>query len=113
PGVAGRAVWHANWLSIIDGRLVVGIVKRIGPNGRTICGGCHSYREQTTNDHRRDQRGNKPHFQSLLRAARYGGRASKVIYEYAPSTSTNSNVEAGKPLPSAGSAQPNRGLTTP
>jgi hypothetical protein len=26
---------------------------------------------------------------------------------------TNSNVEAGKPLPSAVSAQPNRGLTTP
>jgi len=24
PGMAGRAVWHANWLSVIDGRLVVG-----------------------------------------------------------------------------------------
>src|SRR4029077_17402593 len=45
PGVASRAVWHANWLSIIDGRLVVGIVGRIGPSGRTICGGCHPYRE--------------------------------------------------------------------
>src|SRR5262249_59673354 len=36
PGVAGRAVWHANWLSVIDGRLVIGIVKRIGPSGRTV-----------------------------------------------------------------------------
>ena len=26
--------------SIIDGRLVVGIVGRIGPSGRTVCGGC-------------------------------------------------------------------------
>src|SRR5262249_43803831 len=54
PGVAGRAIWHANWLSIIDGRLVVGIVGRIGPSGRTVCGGCHPYREQATNDHRRE-----------------------------------------------------------
>jgi hypothetical protein len=74
PGVAGRAVWHANWLSIIDGRLVVGIVKRIGPSGRNIGGGCHSYREQATNDHRREQRGNNPHFRQLS-----GGGHGRVI----------------------------------
>src|SRR5262249_31688038 len=54
PGVARRAVWHANWLSIIDGRLVVGIVGRGGPGGGNVCGGCHPYRKQATNDHRRE-----------------------------------------------------------
>src|SRR5262249_60790759 len=49
PSVAGRAIWHANWLSIIDGRLVVGIVGRIGPSGRTVCGGWQSCLEQATN----------------------------------------------------------------
>ena len=73
PGVAGRAVWHANWLSVIDVRLVVGIVGRIGPSGRTVCGGCHTYREQATNEHRREQRGNNPHFQSPKCSSRQQG----------------------------------------
>src|SRR5262249_43599416 len=54
PGIAGRAVWHANWLSIVDRRLVVGIVGRIGPSGRVVCGSCKAYREQATNDHKRE-----------------------------------------------------------
>src|SRR5262249_50712302 len=35
-------------LGLIDGRLVVGIVGRIGPSGRTVCGGCHSATRPTS-----------------------------------------------------------------
>ena len=36
PGIAGRAVWHAHEITVVDRRLVVGIVLRISPSWREL-----------------------------------------------------------------------------